>query len=600
MPIRLLPATLFLSCCVTAAIAAVPDENVVITSGTEEYRFAEGKNGPEVRHSLTLEYQATRRAERIAPHIFHSRTVTLDKASGGKATYRNANSPTVFHDDSKVCVLDIYLDRKDRKAKAQFRRTFTDGAHFTGMFPAEDYPVRSKQIVFHIPAAYPDITLIDRNFPSEGITRSDRTAPDGSRTITYTVTNLPEIPDDERQPTALASLAHIRVSGYFPDCDSLYRYHRRMLDVDTVIPGVGATVALLTAGARDRDEIISRLYRHVQQTVRYVAFEEGEAAYRPDSPAEVIRKRYGDCKGMSLLLATLLNRAGIEARIAAVGTWDIPFRIADAPSLSATNHMICIVPDGDSYLFLDPTHSQISARHIPEWIRGKDAMMFTPEGYRMVDIPAVSPVASADLLTYRYRLTPDGLSGIARRKCTEDMAESFISRYDEVPGQHLNELLAKSLIPSQRAAVDPDSVRFSRDIPGEVTVSAPIVNTEAVTEADNTIYLDLNTTGDPLTSRIDTEDRRSDYLFPMTGQIVRRSTVVLPANAEAVLPDRYEEEVPGARLTCTYRRDGDTVGMEKTLILESRRLSLADIPAWNKALSRWKDACNRQIEVRMK
>ena len=100
----------------------------------------------------------------------------------------------------------------------------------------------------------------------------------------------------------------------------------------------------------------------MQQNIRYVAFEAGEAAYRPDTPAEVMRKRYGDCKGMSLLLATLLNRAGIEARIAAVGTDVIPFRIAEAPSLAATNHMICIVPDGDSWLFLDPPHPGMDSR----------------------------------------------------------------------------------------------------------------------------------------------------------------------------------------------------------------------------------------------
>lgn len=597
---KLLPIALLLLCRPLEAEAAKPDENVVITSAIEEYRFVQGKNGPEVKHSRSLEYLATRRAEQIKPHAFHSNIITLDKASGGKARYSNANSPTVFHDDSKVCWLDISLDRKDRKAKVQFRRTFTDGAHFTGMYPAEEYPVRSKQIIFHIPASMPEIGLVDRNFPAEGITRSEQTSSDGSRTITYTVTSLPEIPDDRQSPPALASLAHIMVKGYFPDCDSLYRYHRPMLDVDTAAAELNATVASLTAGAKDRDEIISRLYRHVRQTIRYVAFEAGEAAYRPDTPAEVMRKRYGDCKGMSLLLSTMLNRAGIEAYIAAVGTSDIPFRIAEAPSLSATNHMICIVPDGDSMLFLDPTHRQISARHIPEWIRGKDAMMFTPDGYRMIDIPAVSPVASADLLTCHYRLTPDGLSGIVHRKCTEDMAENFISRYDEVPGQHLNELLAKALIPSQRAAVPADSVRFSRDTPGEITLSAPILNSEAITEADDVIYLDLNTSGDPLCSRIDTEDRSSDYLFPMTGQIVRRSKVVLPANAEAVLPDPSRTELPNARFSCTYRRDGDTVSMEKTLILESRLLPLADIPAWNKALSHWNDACNRQIEIRMK
>jgi len=579
------------------ARAVTPDENVVIISGLEEYNFVPGKNGVEVKHSQSFEYQATRRAEKIQPHMFHSNIVTLDKASGGKAQYRNVNSPTVFHDDSKVCFFNIFLDRKDKKAKTQFKRTFTDAAHFTGTFPAEEYPVRSKQIIFRLPASLPGITLVDRNFPPQGITRDDATAADGSRTITYTVTSLPAMPDDTNMPPVLSSLAHIMVRGYFPDCDSLYRYHSRLLDVDTVIDGVGSMVAGLTAGAKERDEIISRLYRHVQQTIRYVAYEEGEAAYRPDSPSEVMRKRYGDCKGMSLLLATLLNRAGIEAYIACVGTADIPFRIAEAPSLSASDHMICIVPDGDSYLFLDPTHGQISARHIPQWICGKDAMMFTPGGYRMVDIPATSPLPSADILSYHYRLTPDGLIGIATRTCTEDMAESFMQAFSDVPAQHLNELLAKSLIPLQRASVVPDSIKYDTGTPGRIFLSAPLLNPSALTAADNVLYIDLNTGSDPFTSRIDTDDRKSDYMFPFKGQVVRRSTVVIPEGAKVTLPQDFRIESHPADLSCTFSRKGNLVKMEKTIVLHTTRLPLSEIEAWNKAVTTWREACNQQIEV---
>ncbi len=56
---KLLPIALLLTCHTFATHAAKPDENVVITSGIEEYRFVQGKNGPEIKHSTTLEYQAS-------------------------------------------------------------------------------------------------------------------------------------------------------------------------------------------------------------------------------------------------------------------------------------------------------------------------------------------------------------------------------------------------------------------------------------------------------------------------------------------------------------------------------------------------------------
>ena len=39
-------------------------------------------------------------------------------------------------------------------------------------------------------------------------------------------------------------------------------------------------------------------------------FEAGILGHKPDTPAEVLRKRYGDCKGMAILLRTLLKAQG--------------------------------------------------------------------------------------------------------------------------------------------------------------------------------------------------------------------------------------------------------------------------------------------------
>lgn len=596
-PLILVAASMDMS--VLMARAEAPKDNVVILSAVEEYRFADTKSGPEVKNSITTEYLATRRAEDIQPHVFHNNVVLLDKASGGKPQYRNVNSPTVFHDDSKVCFFNLRLEAKDKKAKVNFKRTFSDAAHFTGVYLQDDYPVREKKVVFHIPSSFPDIRLIDRNFPAEGVVRDERTGADGSRVITYTITSLPEIPDDVNRPSALSALPQILVQGYFPDTDSLYRYHRPMLDVDTVIPGVAELLVGILDGETDEAKKIERIYRYVQQSVRYVAFEAGESAYRPDTPAEVIRKRYGDCKGMALLLATLLNRAGVEACIAAVGTRDIPFGISAYPSLAATNHMICIVGHGGETRYLDPTQEQISAGHIPWWIRGKDAMLFKPGGYEMVQIPVVSPLESADRMHYSYVLTADGLAGVAERVCTEDMAERFANRYSDVPGQHLNELLAKSLLPTHNAAVQVDSLVYDTSIPGQVTIEAPILNRAAVVDGGDALYLDLNTGAHPFATRIDMADRRSDYKLPVEGVTERSCVVLLPGGCRVELPDDFSVSTPQGVFTCRFSRQGDTVSMTKRAEIASTHLPLGEIAGWNKALAAWNEACNRQIEIHL-
>lgn len=573
------------------------DENIVIADAADEYTFVPSPDGLQVRHTSRTEYLATKHSADVTPHVYYNDVIRLDKASGGKAEYLNINSPAVFHDDSKVCRLNLWLGKAGKKAKAEFRRTFLDPAHFTGVFVQDDYPVRRREIRFRIPASLPGISLTDENFPETGIVREEALEADGSRLISFTVTDQPPFPDDASAPSPLAALPHISVRGYFPDTDSLYRYQARINRVDTVLDGAPELVAAITAGATDRDEIIGKIYDYVRRTIRYVAYEEGEAAFRPDTPSETFRKRYGDCKSMSLLLATLLDRAGVEAHIAAVGTRDIPFLISENPSLSAANHMICIVPGRGDTLFLDPTQEAVSARHIPEWIRGKDAMMFMPDGYRMVRIPAESPLASDDVAEYGYVLTDGALVGRVSRVLREDMAGLLAAEIAAVPAKHKDAYLAKLLVPNGRASIPVDSIRLDESKSGVMRLEAPIANTVAVTEADGCTYLDLNTSGEPFTARVDTTDRRSDYELPFPARVERRTRVALPKGAKVTLPDDFSLSTPNADFNCHFFREGDVVGMVKTMLVKKTRVPLPEIPAWNKALSDWNSACNIQIEI---
>lgn len=580
-----------------AATAKAPQDNVVIISAQDEYVFSEGRAGFEVRHSRRAEYSAVRHSDVVRPHIFYNDKIRLDKASGGKMNYRDANSPTVFHDGSKVCWFEMRLAAAGKKGKADFRRTFTDAAHFTGVFLEEEYPVRERTLIFRIPQSLGRLRLVDENFPPEGIVRSESEESDGSRIIVYTVTDLAEMPDDASAPSALSSRPHISVRGYFADTDSFFGYHRRLLAVDTTLAGVPGVPE--PPQSDDRLARIQWLYDFVRDNIRYVAYEEGEAAFRPDTPAETLRKRYGDCKSMSLLLATLLNRSGIKAMLAITGTDALPSRIADNPSLASADHAICIVPEADGYLFLDPTNRQISARHIPAWIRGKDAMAVDGDAYMIIDIPAVASCLSEDVTTYDYALTGSGLAGTAERVATEDLACELVASATAIPGKHAGAVLARSLAPVSGVSIPADSVRMDLARAGRVSVSAPILNARAVTELDGALYLDLNASCGPYAERIDTDGRREAYRQPFDAKFSRVSRVRLPAGCAVSLPDDYCEEYPWGTLECRFAHEDGSVVMMKHMELKGCNIPLKDLPARNDAVARWNEACNQQIEIRL-
>ena len=76
--------------------------------------------------------------------------------------------------------------------------------------------------------------------------------------------------------------------------------------MDTSVADIDNLISHITSAQTDSGRIADT-FAWVQSNIRYVAYEEGDAGQRPDTPAEVLRKRYGDCKGSAALMRALLR-----------------------------------------------------------------------------------------------------------------------------------------------------------------------------------------------------------------------------------------------------------------------------------------------------
>lgn len=603
-----------------AAAQTRADDNVVLVDGVETWELVAPAAGKDayVKNTIAHTYEATRYRESIQPFALFNNRMRLDKASGkGKARYESASSRNVFHDDNRVCYFDMYLEGPGKKAKVRFERTLTDPAFFTRVFLPDEYPIRHKELRISVPPSYPGITVEERNFtPSDGgpISRRIDTAPDGTRTWVYTISGLEGTLKQEDEPSTVAPRLYqpmLLIKGWFGTMADLYAWHADMGRVDTAIPDIGGFLASevyqAPSDALTSRQKLDKIYAWVQRNIRYIAYEEGESGHRPDTPAEVIRKRYGDCKGMALLLATLLRHEGFDARAAIIGTTDIPDRIADVPSIGSADHSICVVADGADTLFLDATATYIPARHIPGSLQGKDVLVLAPSGEaagcRMVGVPVLSPRATAlDSVSYVYSLSADRtmLRGTATRTLGGDYKEAFLSHYDDAGAKYAAERMAVDLVPLRRSVISPDSVSAVYDGPGGVAViSAPIVNTEAVTDAQPSVYVDMNASNGIAFDRIDNTDRRSPYRLPGRGRIVRHTRISLPAGARVTyLPEAFSLVTPQASMECIWSEpEPGVVEMRKAVSIVDPVVAVSAIEDWNSAVARWNTAANSQIEI---
>lgn len=102
---------------------------------------------------------------------------------------------------------------------------------------------------------------------------------------------------------------------------------------------------------------ILKMIRFVQDEVRYLGFESGIGAYKPNNPFKILEQRYGDCKDKSLLLVSLLRTEGIEAYPLLVNT-DLKNEIDKyLPSHNVFDHCIVYLEWEGEKICIDPTIS---------------------------------------------------------------------------------------------------------------------------------------------------------------------------------------------------------------------------------------------------
>ena len=160
-------------------------------------------------------------------------------------------------------------------------------------------------------------------------------------------------------------------------------------------------------GADSEEEKIKRLYNYVVKNTRYVGIELGIHGWKPFKASEVHRRKYGDCKDKSTLLAALLRDNGIDATITLVRTADRGTLPKDHPTMWAFNHAITYVPS--KKLFLDPTAEFSGSTELPHLDQGAMALIVESDGdTRLTELPLSAANQNLNSSSYTATLNKKG------------------------------------------------------------------------------------------------------------------------------------------------------------------------------------------------
>lgn len=590
----------FALCALPNTVTAQTDDDVIVISqGSDDYVFQyDDKGRLEVKNRQTTTYTAERRGGRVQPFVFYGGTIEIDRASAtgfSTAQYKSAIPENIFFDDSKVCYFNLDIPRKGKSVTARFERTFHDPKLLTRIPLDDTHFVRQKTVSVTLPEGY---RIVERQMTPH-ISRTRTIDKQGRETVVYTVTDQPCLKREPLMPDAQILRPTLFVVGAFKDATDLYRWGHAQEQVDCSLPQQDSLIATITHGCSTDKACIASTLAWVQQNIRYVAYEAGQAAFTPDKPSEVIRKRYGDCKGMSLLLKTLLKAQGFDARLADIGVRGLIDWTADeVPTPAAYNHVICVLFHQGDTLFLDATIKSAPMGFIPAGLQGQQACVENGDDYLMLTVPELPSAASTDSLHYEAQLVDDALHIKADAEWWGDMkafvVDGFHSTRADEQGQFADNLLNAK-----------DRHRTVGDCRWEwgdtLRLSGVLTDRQAVTASAQELYVELDPHNDYMATPIDTTKRQNDVELPFRFRSVRQVSFAVPDTMTVKwLPKGCRLETPIGLLACSFSMDGSRVVFRKVMEISQRRLRRDQLPLWNEALKQWSEASIEQLVLTKK
>jgi transglutaminase-like putative cysteine protease len=201
--------------------------------------------------------------------------------------------------------------------------------------------------------------------------------------------------------------------------------------------------------------------RLVQREIRYLGVSIGAGSHAPNSPDLVFERRFGDCKDKTLLLLTLLDRLGIEARAALVNTGLLRGLSGRHASPGQFDHVVVRARLGGQDYWLDPTRA----------VQNADLQHLVQADYQLALVvdPAtqgLSGMQRKDATSRRHvRATFDARKGFDR-----PVAFSVVTTVSGGAAESLRNTLSST----NRAELSKDYVNFYASYYPGIVISAPL------------------------------------------------------------------------------------------------------------------------------
>ncbi|GEN76782.1 DUF3857 domain-containing protein [Chryseobacterium hagamense] len=183
-------------------------------------------------------------------------------------------------------------------------------------------------------------------------------------------------------------------------------YQNLLTPVSVSTPQIKAEIASLNLSGTT-EEKVKTIYQYMQNKTRYIFVALGIGGWQPMFPDEVQKKGYGDCKGLTNYMKTLLDEAGIKSFYCIINSnsSEVSFD-KDFPKM-AGNHVILTVPTDKENIWLENTSQQIAFNHLSFNTTDRNVLMVKSDGIDIIQTPSSTAEDNNEKQTLYVQLNSD-------------------------------------------------------------------------------------------------------------------------------------------------------------------------------------------------
>lgn len=163
---------------------------------------------------------------------------------------------------------------------------------------------------------------------------------------------------------------------------------------------------MVASCSTDREKV-KTIYDYLATTTRYVSIQLGIGGLQPIPAANVCRTGFGDCKGLSNYMLSMLKEVGIYSRYVIINT-NTKRILRDFASANQMNHAILQVPLPNDTLWLECTNAQLPFGYVHSQIAGHNAVLISEKGGLFCQLPSYPDSLNTQCITANISLSESG------------------------------------------------------------------------------------------------------------------------------------------------------------------------------------------------